>query len=127
MDDQRTWRITGGGDAVGGFMIDIHDGVNQGAYIVTAQTLVEAENKAKAEHVERFHAPNAAPGTIAQHVAAEIANQLPASVQAEVARQLAAVSEDQIAQVLQQVETHLAAKLATLAPSTTPTTSSSTN
>ena len=74
MDDQRTWRITGGGDAVGGFMIDIHDGVNQGAYIVTAQTLVEAENKAKAEHVERFHAPNAAPGTIAQHVAAEIAN-----------------------------------------------------
>lgn len=129
MDNQRTWRITGGGDAVGGFMIDIHDGSNQGAYTVTAQTLVEAENKAKAEHVARFHAPTADGAPISQRIATELAARLPAAVQAEVVRQLDAATQAQVAQVLQQVETHLAANLATLgpatlAPSTTLTTSS---
>ena len=43
-------RLSVGGDAEGGYLVDVHDGDRQGVYSPTAKTAAEAIQKALKEH-----------------------------------------------------------------------------
>ena len=46
--------VTVGGDAVGGWIVDIHDGTNWGTYHPKAATTDEARQMAHDEHCAKF-------------------------------------------------------------------------
>jgi hypothetical protein len=63
MSETNDWRVTAGGDAEAGFLVDIHDGEHYGVYNPQVDSLAAAEAQAVQEHSARFHVarPSAAP------------------------------------------------------------------
>lgn len=57
-----------GGDPVGGWLVDIHDGDNHGVYSPTAATAVEALTAALEMHRAKFNLPHPEPLSLASQM-----------------------------------------------------------
>jgi hypothetical protein len=49
------WRITGSGNAADGFIVDVHDGVNNAVYRPEVATIEDALSEAESSHASAFH------------------------------------------------------------------------
>ena len=106
------WRVLVSGDATGGWIVEVHDGVHSDVYFPNADDAAGAEAAARAEHTARFFS-----AATPQPSDADTEARIAAEVERRVKEQVVALQ----ATVQAEVETAWARKNAPVAPRLTAT------